>query len=83
MFSYERLTDPEVRRLLGRIHLGHDTTADALYFNEQRLLYTVEIQLTDGRRFSRESSSSPVIDQLDQLDDLDDLDGALVPASSR
>jgi 2-methylcitrate dehydratase PrpD len=54
MFSHERLTDPEVRRLLGRIHLEHDTTADALYFNEQRLLYTVEIELTDGRRFLRE-----------------------------
>lgn len=54
MFSNERLTDPEVRGLLGRIHLEHDTAADALYFNEQRLLYSVEIELTDGRRFSKE-----------------------------
>ncbi len=54
MFSHERLIDPEVRRLLGRIHLEHDTAADALYFNEQRLLYSVEIELTDGRRVSRD-----------------------------
>lgn len=54
MFSHERLIDPEVRRLLGRIHLEHDTAADALYFNEQRLVYSVEIELTDGRQFSRD-----------------------------
>jgi len=54
MFSHERLFDPEIRRLLERVQLEHDTDADALYFNEQRLLYSVEIELADGRRLSRE-----------------------------
>jgi 2-methylcitrate dehydratase PrpD len=54
MFSHERLFDPEVRRLMGRVQLEHDTDADVVYFNEQRLLYSVEVELTDGRRLSRE-----------------------------
>ena len=54
MFAEDRLFDPQVRRLLGLIDLDHDVAADAIFFNEQRLLYTVTIELTDGRRVVRD-----------------------------
>lgn len=54
MFSDERLNDPMVRALLGRIELVHDVEADALFFNEQRLRYTVRIELKNGTAVSKD-----------------------------
>ncbi|MGH9806255.1 MAG: MmgE/PrpD family protein [Terriglobia bacterium] len=54
MFSDARLFDPLVRELLGRVELDHDAEADALFFNEQRLRYSVAITLKSGASISRE-----------------------------
>jgi 2-methylcitrate dehydratase PrpD len=54
MYAKERLFDPKVRTLLGLVRLEHDPDADALFFDEQRLRYVVQIDLADGRRFVRE-----------------------------
>ncbi len=54
MFDDDRLFDPLVRELLGRISIEHDAEADILYFEEQRLRYTVTIVLKSGRTLSRE-----------------------------
>lgn len=53
MFSDERLNDPLVRTMLGRVELVHDVEADALFFNAQRLRYDVRIDLQDGRSVSK------------------------------
>jgi len=52
MFADDRLHDPVVRGLLARVELDHDHAADTLYFNEQRLRYSVRIDLVDGRSVS-------------------------------
>ena len=54
MYTRERLFAPQVRSLLRRIKLEHDPEADSLFFNEQRLRYTVRIDLHDGRSLVRE-----------------------------
>jgi len=54
MHAPERLFDPLVRALLGRVELVHDVAADALFFNEQRLRYSVRIDLTDGRTVTQD-----------------------------
>ena len=54
MYSDARLFDPLVRDLLGRIELEHDTAADALFFNEQRLRFSVSILLASGLTVRRD-----------------------------
>jgi 2-methylcitrate dehydratase PrpD len=53
LYSEEKLADPVLRGLLGRIRLVHDPVADRAFFDEQRLLQTVEIALRDGRKVRR------------------------------
>lgn len=53
LYDEARLRDPQLRSLLTRITLEHDTAADALFFNEQRQTFTVEIELASGRRVGR------------------------------
>ena len=53
LYDEARLHDPELRGLLTRISLEHDTAADALFFNEQRQKFSVEIELISGRRVNR------------------------------
>lgn len=54
MFSEARLFDPVVRDLLGRIALDQDAEAEALFFNEQRLRFSVAITLKSGASVQRE-----------------------------
>ncbi|MEO8656813.1 MAG: hypothetical protein ABI409_22005, partial [Ramlibacter sp.] len=54
MHSDARLFDPQVRRLLGCIRLEHDNEADALFFNAQRLRFSVSITLTSGKTVQRD-----------------------------
>lgn len=54
MHSDARLFDPLVRELLGRIRIEHDPDADVLFFNEQRLRFSVSITLKSGKSVSRE-----------------------------
>ena len=54
MFTEARLFDPLVRELLGRVELDHDAEADAIFFNEQRLRFSVTIKLKSGRSVSRD-----------------------------
>jgi 2-methylcitrate dehydratase PrpD len=54
MFADERLADPTVRGLLTKIELDHDPAADALFFNEQRHLFSVRIDLTSGRSVQKD-----------------------------
>ena len=49
MFADERLADPTVRELLSKVELDHDAAADALFFNEQRHVFSVRIDLKSGR----------------------------------
>lgn len=53
LYDDTRLHDPQLRGLLTRIVLEHDTAADALFFNEQRQKFTVSIELESGRRVER------------------------------
>jgi len=54
MYAEDRLFDPVVRELLQRVELDHDVEADALFFNQQRLRFSVRIDLKSGRSLSRE-----------------------------
>lgn len=54
MFSDERLHDRQVRALLHCVELVHDQEADALFFNEQRLRYTVRIDLKNGTSVNKD-----------------------------
>lgn len=54
MYADDRLFDPVVRELLQRVELDHDVEADALFFNQQRLRFSVRIDLKSGRSLSRE-----------------------------
>lgn len=54
MYSDARLFDPLVRSLLGRIELEHDTEADVIFFDQQRLRFSVAITLMSGRTVRRE-----------------------------
>ena len=54
MFSDERLFAPDVRGLLARTALEHDVEAEALFFSEQRLRFTVSITLKSGTTVRRE-----------------------------
>lgn len=55
MYSDARLFDPTVRDLLGRIALEHDVEADALFFNEQKLRFSVTVTLKSGATVRRET----------------------------
>ncbi len=54
LYDNDRLQDPQMRSLLARITLEHDADADALFFNAQRQVFTVHIDLKSGRRVSRD-----------------------------
>jgi 2-methylcitrate dehydratase PrpD len=53
LYAGEKLADPGLRDLLGRIRLVHDPEADRDFFEEQRIVQSVEIRLHDGRAVSR------------------------------
>ncbi len=54
MFSDERLFDPTVRALLRKVELVHVPERDAIFFNEQRLIYGVRIELDSGASHTKE-----------------------------
>jgi 2-methylcitrate dehydratase PrpD len=54
MFADSSLFDPTVRDLLSRVVVEHDVEADAMFFNEQKLRFSVTITLKSGARFHRE-----------------------------
>ncbi len=53
LYSTEKRKDPALVRLLARIEVVADPEADRLFFEEQRLLQTVEIAFADGSRLRR------------------------------
>jgi 2-methylcitrate dehydratase PrpD len=53
LYADEKLADPALHDLLGRIRLVHDPEADRAFFEQQRIVQSVEIALGDGRRVSR------------------------------
>ena len=53
LYSDEKLEDPALRDLLARIRIVPDPAADRAFFDEQRLLQTVEISLREGRTVRR------------------------------
>ncbi|MGE0314253.1 MAG: MmgE/PrpD family protein [Lautropia sp.] len=54
MFADATLFDPTVRALLGRVVVEHDADADVLYFEAQRLRYSVRIESKSGAIFTRD-----------------------------
>lgn len=54
MYSDACLQDPLVRELLGRVVLEHDAEADVIFFNEQRLRFSVTITLKSGQQVQRD-----------------------------
>jgi 2-methylcitrate dehydratase PrpD len=54
MYADTRLFDPVVRDLLGRIAVEQDAEAEALFFNEQRLRFSVTIALKSGASVRRD-----------------------------
>ena len=49
-----QIDDPMVRKLLSRTRCVHDAEADALFFNTQRMQFSVEIRLRSGEVLRRE-----------------------------
>jgi 2-methylcitrate dehydratase PrpD len=54
LYAEEKLEDPRLHDLLGRVRLVHDPEADRAFFEEQRIVQSVEIALHDGRTVRRE-----------------------------
>ena len=54
LYTEEKLADPALLELLGRIRLVHDPAADRAFFEGQRIVQSVEITLRDGRNVRRE-----------------------------
>lgn len=82
MFDDERLFNPFVRDLLARIVIEHDADADALYFEEQRLQYSVRIELKSGGAVEREIEfprDQPRFGQRELEDKFRTLAGSLLP----
>jgi 2-methylcitrate dehydratase PrpD len=53
LYSDEKLNDPEMKRLLSITECEHDTQADQVLFDEQRMCQTVSLILKDGRELNR------------------------------
>jgi 2-methylcitrate dehydratase PrpD len=53
LYSQQTRNDPAVQRLLAKVEVIADREADRLFFEEQRLVQTVEIRLTDGELLRR------------------------------
>lgn len=54
MYADSRLFDPVVRDLLGRIAVEQDDAAEALFFNEQKLRFSVAVTLKSGTTVQRD-----------------------------
>lgn len=54
MYSDEKLNDPMLRDLLARTECEHVKEADSAFFNEQRMIFAVEITMKDGQTFKRD-----------------------------
>jgi 2-methylcitrate dehydratase PrpD len=50
LYSDEKLNDPEMRRLLSVTECEHDTHADQILFNEQRMCQTIQLTLENGQK---------------------------------
>jgi 2-methylcitrate dehydratase PrpD len=53
LYADAKIEDPALRELLARIRLVSDPAADRAFFDEQRIIQTVEIGLKDGRTVRR------------------------------
>jgi 2-methylcitrate dehydratase PrpD len=53
LYADSQLADPAVRRLLGRTRVVHDHEADRAFFEEQRILQEVAVELSGGDVVSR------------------------------
>jgi 2-methylcitrate dehydratase PrpD len=53
LYGEERLADPAIRRLLSRTRIVHDPDADRAFFEEQRIVQRVEIELAGGATVAR------------------------------
>jgi 2-methylcitrate dehydratase PrpD len=53
LYADERLADGTIRRLLSRTRVVHDADADRAFFEEQRIVQHVAIELADGRVLER------------------------------
>jgi 2-methylcitrate dehydratase PrpD len=53
LYEDEKLAEPALQALLARTRLVHDPAADRAFFEEQRVVQTVEIALRDGRTLRR------------------------------
>jgi 2-methylcitrate dehydratase PrpD len=53
LYADERLVDPEIRRLLARTRVVHDLEADRAFFEEQRIVQRVEIELAGSTKVAR------------------------------
>ena len=43
LYSDEKLSDPKIKNLLSRINLSHDKSADADFFSNQKMRFSIEI----------------------------------------
>lgn len=54
MYSDEKLADPVVRDLLSKVTMHHDTAADADFFTDQKMRFSVELTLKGGKVVKRD-----------------------------
>jgi 2-methylcitrate dehydratase PrpD len=53
MYSDEKMASPEVQRLLKKIELEPDAESEQLWYDKQMLIYTIEMELKDGRHLNK------------------------------
>lgn len=86
LYREEKLADPAVRRLLGRIRVVRDPAADRAFFDGQRIVQTVEIALSDGRAVSRTIEfprDQPEVGEPEVVAKFEELSAAVLSAERR
>lgn len=53
LYSDEKLNNPEMLRLLSITECEHDTHADKILFDEQRMCQTIQLTLDNGKKLIR------------------------------
>ncbi len=53
MYDDDKINDPQMQALLACTEVIHDRAADAAFFNEQKMIFSVAIETRDGKRFDK------------------------------
>ena len=54
MYSHEKLNDPRIKDMLKKIRIEPDEESDRVWFEEQKMVYSIEINLRSGKKLNAE-----------------------------